>query len=106
LWLWSYRGLDCGHSHISHENINQIEYLPPADTRDVLKKVHVAIYFSLNKLWDIHSELYLVTTILDSQMKNFPFVEESDQNRQKEIAKSLLMKNLYDQLQHIQQKKL
>lgn len=43
----------------------RIECLPPADTENTIKKVRAAIYFSLDKLWDVPSELCLVATILD-----------------------------------------
>lgn len=79
------------------ENSHQIEYLPPADTKDLLKKIRAAIYFSLDNLWNIPNELSLIATILDPRMKRFPFVEDSHRNKQKELAESLL-KDLYIQL--------
>ncbi|CAI2198786.1 8371_t:CDS:1, partial [Funneliformis geosporum] len=47
------------------KNPYQIEYLPPVDIKDLLKVVCVAIYLSLNKLWDVPNELSLIATILD-----------------------------------------
>jgi len=65
----------------------------------LLKKVHAAIYLSLEKLWNVPSELTLVTTILDPRMKSFPFVKDLYRREQKANAESLLS-NLYTQLKH------
>jgi hypothetical protein len=96
------RGCGRGRTHTSQstreDNENsQIECLPPANTEDVLKTVRAAIYLSLNKLWDVPSELCLVASILDPRLKNFSFAEESSREEQKTSAGSLL-KELYIQL--------
>ncbi len=95
-----------GHDHILQssyvvnneiENSNQIEYLPPVDTKNLLKKIHAAIYLSLDNLWNVPNELSLIATILDPRMKNFPFIKDSYRKEQKALAETLL-KDLYIQL--------
>ncbi len=43
------------------------------------------------------NELSLITTILDSKMKNFSFIEDSYYKEQKALAE-IFLKNLYIQL--------
>jgi hypothetical protein len=84
-------GCGHGHNHGSHnqpnneiEDINQVEYLPSVNNlEDILKKVRAAIYLSLEAHWDVPSELSLVATILDPQMKSFLFVEDLHCGEQK-----------------------
>jgi len=108
------RGRSCGHgyghghghdrilqsSYVANneiENSNQIEYLPPVNTKNLLKKIRAAIYLSLDNLWNVPNELSLIATILDPRMKNFPFIEDSYRKEQKALAETLL-KDLYIQL--------
>ncbi|RIA83092.1 hypothetical protein C1645_834339 [Glomus cerebriforme] len=42
-----------------NEDTNQIKYIPPVDIKDFLKKVHAAIYLSLDRLWDVPTEALL-----------------------------------------------
>ena len=80
--------------HTSHAESNENSQ---AGYPEILKRVRATIYLSLDKLWDVPTELCLVASILDPRIKSFLFVEESDRHNQKELAKSFL-KNLYDQL--------
>ncbi|CAI2197845.1 9215_t:CDS:1, partial [Funneliformis geosporum] len=79
------------------ENPYQIEYLPPVDTKDLLKVVRAAIYLSLDKLWDVPNELSLIATILDPRLKNFRFINNSDRREQIVQAETCL-KGLYIEL--------
>ncbi|CAG8648215.1 25790_t:CDS:2, partial [Racocetra persica] len=87
---------DSDSSSISNnDNTNKVEYLSLADTTNLIQKVCAAIYLSLDKLWQIPSEISLLATILNPRLKNFPFLKSSDY-MQKIQAESLL-KNLYNQ---------
>ncbi|CAG8617416.1 2677_t:CDS:2, partial [Cetraspora pellucida] len=49
------------------EDTNQVKYLPPTDTTNLIQKVCAAIYLFLDKLWQIPTESLL--TNLYSQLK-------------------------------------
>ena len=80
------------------EDTNQIEYIPPVDTKDLLKKVRAAIYLSLDRLWNVPSELCLVATILDPRIKNFPFAKDTADRIEQKSRAEFLLKDLHDQL--------
>ncbi|CAG8655821.1 9785_t:CDS:2, partial [Scutellospora calospora] len=84
-------------SDSNEQEINQIEYLQPVNTENLIQKVRAAIYLSLDKLWEMPNKSSLTAMILDPRMKNFPFMNEPDRVQQKTQAEFLL-RDLYTQL--------
>ncbi|CAG8664397.1 15245_t:CDS:2, partial [Dentiscutata heterogama] len=95
-------GLVCGYGHrcISNrdvsENSNQIEFLPPVNTKNLIQKVRAAIYLSLDRLWELPNESSLIAMILDPRMKNFPFINGSECLVNENLEEPILTTDLAD----------
>jgi hypothetical protein len=80
-------------------NPNKVEYLPPASTNGLLKKVQAAIYLSMDELWTVPTDTALVATFLDPRFKHFNWSITPEENRikAKNLTK-LLYKDLKEKL--------
>ncbi|CAG8538662.1 24407_t:CDS:2 [Gigaspora rosea] len=85
-------------AHLESDNINEIEYLPPSDTSDLLDKARAAIYLSLDELWCIPNEIALIASVLDPRMKSLRFTTAIQQTNTK-LKLRELYQNLKDNLQ-------
>ncbi|RIB15386.1 hypothetical protein C2G38_2319598 [Gigaspora rosea] len=83
---------------VESDNINEIEYLPPSDTSDLLDKARAAIYLSLDELWCIPNEIALIASVLDPRMKSLRFTTAIQQTNTK-LKLRELYQNLKDNLQ-------
>ncbi|GBC17178.1 zinc finger BED domain-containing protein 1-like [Rhizophagus irregularis DAOM 181602=DAOM 197198] len=75
------------------EDTNKVEDLPPVNTTNLLEKVRVAIYLSLDELWAIPTDTALIATFLDPRFKHFKWSTNSERDRANQ-----LVKKLYDEL--------